>query len=70
MQTFTMIEKENFNSERNGITFPAKNLLGAKIAASKRQAFYGTVIELLDSNNDTVAVKKDGVWVEQHFFNC
>jgi hypothetical protein len=71
MTTYTMIEKQNLNSEREGVSFEAKSLRGAKIAASKQQCFFGTVLELLNCSGETVAVKdKSGKWIEQSFFNC
>lgn len=69
LQTYSMIEKENFNSERDLAFFTAKNLAGAKIAASKKQAFHNTLIELRDSAGNTVAVKeKSGKWINQVYF--
>jgi hypothetical protein len=64
-----MIEKENFNSERKAQFLTAKNLTGAKIAASRKQVFHGTLIELQDHTGNTVAVKeKCGSWIKQNYF--
>ena len=71
MTTYTLIEKENSNSQREGVTFTAKNLRGAKIAASKRQVFCGTFLELVNEHGHTVACKeKDGNWFPQEMFNA
>jgi len=63
-----MTEKQNTNSQREGVTFEAKNLTAAKRKASSLQAFDGTIIEL-ELNGDTVAVKeKDGKWICNSYF--
>ena len=68
MTTYTMTEKENFNSERDSVEFTAKTLTSAKVKSSKMQAFHGTVLEL-EVDGVTVAVKeKNGKWIEQEYF--
>ena len=68
MTTYTMTEKENFNSERESVEFTANTLTSAKRKASSLQCFFGTVIEL-EINGETVAVKeKSGQWVGQGYF--
>lgn len=69
MQNFKLIEKQNFNSEREAITFTAKNLHGAKIKASRMQFFKGTVLEITAENGATLAVKeKNGKWIDDKYF--
>lgn len=68
MKTFILIEKENFNSERKGLTFKAKTLTGAKIKASNLQCFDNTLLELTDASGYTLAVKeKSGKWINQDY---
>ena len=68
MNTFILIEKENFNSEREGISFTAKNLTGAKIKASKLQCFDSTILELTDETGHTLAIKeKSDNWINQTY---
>jgi len=68
MRTYKMTEKQNLNSQREGVTFEAKTLTAAKRKASSLQAFYGTVIEL-EQGGVTVAVKeKNGKWIKDSFF--
>lgn len=70
MQKYLMIEKQNLNSEREPITIEAKNLKGAKIAASKQQAFFGTILEIQALTGVTLTVKeKSGKWVNQDYFD-
>lgn len=66
---YLLIEKENYNNERAPITIEAKNLHGAKISASKKQAFFGTILEIQALNGTTLAVKeKSGDWIEDFYF--
>ena len=68
MTTYTLIEKQNSNSQREGVEFEAKNLTQAKRKATKLQCFEGTFLELCEGLN-TVAVKEaNGKWIEQSCF--
>lgn len=69
METFILVEKEDFNSDRDGVRFTAKTLTSAKIKASKMQCFKDTVLELTDKSGSTLAVKeKSGKWINQDYF--
>lgn len=68
MTTYTLIEKQNSNSQREGVDFEAKNLTQAKRKATKLQCFEGTFLELCEGLN-TVAVKEsNGKWINQNYF--
>lgn len=68
MTTYTLIEKQNSNSQREGVDFEAKDLTQAKRKATSLQCFQGTLLELC-KGNDTVAVKeKSGKWIDQSYF--
>lgn len=69
MKTYKLIEKQNFNSHREPVAFTAKNLNGAKIKASRMQAFHGTILEITAESGATLAVKeKSGKWIDQSYF--
>ena len=59
---FTIRELQNAQSYREGETIEARDLRAAKIAASKRQLFQGTVLVIEDVHEHRLAVKKDGKW--------
>ena len=68
MNKYTVIEKQNSASQREGVQVEAINLTQAKRKASKAQVFQGTFLDLLDSAGNTVAVKeKSGNWVDQSY---
>ncbi len=70
MSIYTVIEKQNSASQREGVTIEAKNLTQAKRKATKMQAFHGTVMAIEDANGNTVAAKeRDGSWVNQSCFD-
>jgi len=69
MINYTMTEKQDLYSQRENVTFEAKNLTAAKRKASSLQAFYGTIISL-EQDGYVVAVKeKNGKWIPNSFFN-
>ena len=60
---YTITEKQNINSVRDGVTKEFKNLTGAKQYASRHQAFHGTVLTIEDG--DTLLAYRDGsIWVD------
>ena len=63
MQTYTITEKQNVQSRREGSTVEAKDLSDAKHKASKMQCFQGTVLEISDTSG-VLSIKKDGKWVD------
>lgn len=69
MPTYTVVEKQNSNSLREGTDFEANSLTAAKRMATRLQCFKGTFLELLEGDY-TVAVKEcDGKWIDQKYFN-
>lgn len=69
MTTYTLIEEQNSNSEREGVEFEAKNLTQAKRKATSLQCFEGTFLELLDGSI-TIAVKENnGKWIDKSYFS-
>lgn len=69
MTNYTLIEKQNSNSQRKGVEFEAKDLTQAKRKATKLQCFEGTFLELREGLN-TVAVKESSCkWVNQSYFS-
>jgi hypothetical protein len=69
MTTYTVVEKQNSNSVREGTDFEANSLTAAKRMATRKQCFQGTFLELLEGIY-TVAVKEsNGKWVDQDYFN-
>lgn len=59
---FVIREIQNAQSYRAGETIEACDLRAAKIAASKRQMFQGTVLVIEDVHEYRLAVKEDGKW--------
>lgn len=63
-----VMEVTSLNCFRRATAFKAKNLTSAKRTASRKQAFYGTVLYLgnsVDENGfviDAVAIKENGHW--------
>lgn len=58
-------EKTHINSHRDHEGPAVKTLMGAKMAASKRQMFQGTVVSVETESGETVAYKEPGCgWVE------
>lgn len=68
MTTYTLIEKQNSNSEREGVEFEAKNLTQAKRKATKLQCFEGTFLVLREGLYVVAAKEKNGKWIEQSYF--
>jgi hypothetical protein len=64
MQTYTITEKQNAQSRREGSTVEAKDLSDAKRKASKMQCFQGTVLEISDESG-VLSIKKDGKWIDE-----
>ena len=64
-----MIEKQNFNSEREAVEIKAKTLTSAKREATRRQSSQRSIIEIVGDNGETLAVKeKNGKWIEEVYF--
>jgi hypothetical protein len=62
---YVVVEKQNANSTRTGTVIEAESLTGAKIAASKSQAFHGTTLEILNDDGQSLAMKdRHGDWVD------
>ena len=61
MNTYTITEKQNANSTREGVEIVAKTLTEAKRIASKRQSFFGTVLEIADIHG-VIAIKTENSW--------
>lgn len=69
MSTYTMIEKQNSGSHRDGVKIFANNLTDAKRKATRKQCFEGTYLELNDEHGRTVAAKqRNGQWIDQSDF--
>ena len=60
--TYTITEKQDANSYREGTEVQAKTLAAAKALASKLQFFQGTVMEIKDISGTVLAVKERGKW--------
>lgn len=70
MNSYTVIEKQNANSQREGTEFQARDLTAAKRKATSLQCFHGTYLELLDDRGDTIAAKEaGGKWIDQSYFS-
>ena len=68
MNTYKMIESQNFQSERAGVLFKARNLSLAKRHVTVNQAFHGTVLILENEQGHIVARKeRDGSWMPQSY---
>ena len=61
MKTFKITEKQDFNSVREGYEVQAENLTAAKRIASKKQAYFGTVITI-EHGGEVVASKSGKSW--------
>ena len=59
METYIITEKQNLNSSREGIKIEVKNLAAAKRAATKSQAFHGTVLTIETESGAMLATKED-----------
>ena len=68
---YIMTEKQNTQSDREGVQIEAKTLTAAKRIATYNQVFSGTVLVLETIEGNTVAVKESNKkWVEQSYFNA
>jgi hypothetical protein len=68
MTTYTLIEKQNSNSQREGVEFEANNLTQAKRKATKLQCFEGTFLELREGLSTVATKEANGKWIEQPCF--
>ena len=59
MTTFTIIEAQNVNSVRDGVTVELNSLSAAKRYATKNQSFFGTAL-IIEVDGVRVAVKENG----------
>ena len=62
MTTYTITEKQDINSVREGRKVEAKTLAAAKSNARKNQCFYGTTLTI-ESNGTLVAYTDGGKWI-------
>ena len=65
MKAFTIIEAQNVNSVRDGVTVELKDLSSAKRYATKNQSFFGTAL-MIEVDGVRVAQKsheKNSKWV-------
>ena len=65
MTTFTIIEAQNVNSVRDGVTVELNSLSAAKRYATKNQSFFGTAL-MIEVDGVRVARKsheKNSKWV-------
>lgn len=58
MNTYTVTEKQNKNSRREGTEIKAKDLTSAKKTASRMHLFHGTILEI--SCEGVVVARKEG----------
>jgi hypothetical protein len=61
MNTYTIIEVQNVNSQRDGVQIQVKDLASAKRAANKAQCFHGTTLKI-EANGVLLAYKTNGRW--------
>lgn len=64
MGQYTITEKQNAQSRRDGTQVEAASLSDAKRRASRMQVFHGTVIEISDAHG-VLSVKRGGKWQDQ-----
>ena len=65
MKTYTITEKQNKNSTRDGVEIILNSLTSAKRYATKNQCFQGTFLEISEGGI-VVAQKEDGgKWVNR-----
>jgi len=62
MNTYLIYELQNAASTRRPIKIEAKSLNAAKIAASRRQLFRGTVLRIDAPNGAALSIKEGGKW--------
>jgi hypothetical protein len=69
MKQYTVTEKPNAQSRREGTLIEAANLTEAKRKASRMKCFYGTVLEISDDVG-VLSIKENGKWADvemRHF---
>lgn len=66
VNTYEICEQQNHRSYREGYKFTG-TLRGAKLAASKRQAFQGTWLKICYEDGDIVTMKNpaNGKWEDR-----
>jgi ribosomal protein L19 len=62
MKTYTVTEKQNINSTREGTTITAANLSAAKRKASRMQCFHGTVMTIENESGSLLSSKTGSRW--------
>jgi hypothetical protein len=62
MNKFIIREVQNRGSFRQGYEIQAKSLTQAKMVASKRQYYHGTVLVIENENGTVLAEKFDDKW--------
>lgn len=62
---YLITEKQNLNSHRQGDIIEAKNLNAAKIQASKRQSFEGTVLQISTTDGILLSTKTTN-WIDEN----
>ena len=70
MTNYTVTEKLNPQSIRQGVNFSANSLTHAKCKATRNQCFERSMLEITETDTgNTVAVKEwDGTWIAQSYF--
>ena len=58
---YTITEKQNVNSVRDGYTIDAESLIVAKTHAQKNRFYHGTVL-VIEDNTGVVATHENGKW--------
>jgi hypothetical protein len=62
MTAFIIREKASASSARDGAKIEAKNLTGAKRAASRAQVFQGTAVTIENESGEILTVKEGKAW--------
>jgi hypothetical protein len=69
MKQYTVTEKQNAQSRREGTLIEAASLTEAKRKASRMKCFHGTVLVISDGVG-VLSIKENGKWVDvemRHF---
>jgi hypothetical protein len=66
MNTYTITEKQDLFSIRDGYLAECATVKSAKIIASKRQSFFDTVLTI-EKDGQMIAYKKSNKWIEVNY---
>jgi hypothetical protein len=66
MDNYTIKEKQDLQSIRDGYQVECNTLKSAKIIASKRQTFFNTVLTI-EQYGKMIAYKKSNKWIEVNY---